>query len=64
MEGAEEVGVQKGMKKGLKQGRAEGRAEGEYTKALEIARKMKGKGSAVADIQELTGLSEEEIQEL
>ena len=43
MEGAEEVGVQKGMKKGLEQGRAEGRAEGEYTKALEIARKMKAK---------------------
>ncbi|MDD6103855.1 MAG: hypothetical protein PUB73_04460, partial [Bacteroidales bacterium] len=46
---------------GLEQGRAEGRAEGEHAMAVEIARKMKRKGASVAEIQELTGLSEDMI---
>ena len=50
-------GVRQGRAEGLEEGRAEGRAE----TVLAIARKMKSKGSSVADIQELTGLSVEEI---
>ena len=46
---------------GLEQGRAEGRAEGEHAMAVEIAQKMKRKGASVAEIQELTGLSEDMI---
>ena len=55
-EGLEE-GIEQGRAEGLEEGRAEGRAE----TVLAIARKMKSKGSSVADIQELTGLSVEEI---
>ena len=45
---------------GVRQGREEGRAE----TVMAIARRMKSKGSSFADIQELTGLSEEEIRGL
>ena len=45
-------------------GRAKGRAEGEQLKAINIARKMKYKGFSVADISDLTGLSDEEIDSL
>ena len=45
-------------------GRAEGRAEGEQLKAINIARKMKSKGFSVADISEMTGLPEKEIDSL
>ena len=45
-------------------GRAEGRAEGQAEKTIEIARKMKSKGFSVADISEMIGLTEEEIEAL
>ncbi|MGM9687953.1 MAG: hypothetical protein ACI3YD_02770 [Alloprevotella sp.] len=41
-----------------------GRAEGEQLKAINIARKMKSKGFSVADISEMTGLPEKEIDSL
>ena len=43
------------------EGLEQGRAEGEHAMAVEIARKMKRKGASVAEIQELTGLSEDII---
>ena len=43
------------------EGLEQGRAEGEHAMAVEIARKMKRKGASVAEIQELTGLSEDMI---
>ena len=65
-------GLEKGMEQGLEKGRWEGRKEGMKLGVLKgrvetvmaIARRMKSKGSSFADIQELTGLSEEEIRGL
>ena len=65
-------GLEKGIEQGLEKGRWEGRKEGMELGVLKgrvetvmaIARRMKSKGSSFADIQELTGLSEEEIRGL
>ncbi len=50
-----------GMEEGMENGRAEGRAEGEAMANRASAKKLKEKGMVVADIAEVTGLSEEEI---
>lgn len=50
--------------RGMKEGRAEGIAEGEHNRQLSIATKMKSKGFAAEMIQELTGLTIEEIENL
>ena len=57
-------GVRQGREEGRAEGREEGRAEGRAETVMAIARRMKSKGSSFADIQELTGLSEEEIRGL
>ena len=61
-------GLAEGREEGLTQGREEGltqgREEGEYSAHIKIARKMKAKGKPLAEIAELTGLSEEEIERL
>ena len=61
-------GREEGRAKGLAEGRAEGRAdgltEGRDEKAKEIATKMKAKGMTSAEIADLTGLSEEQIEAL
>ena len=57
-------GLEQGRAEGRAEGKAEGRAEGEHAMAVEIARKMKRKGASVAEIQELTGLSEDMIIKL
>ena len=57
-------GREEGEAIGLEKGREEGREEGRAETAMAIARRMKSKGSSFADIQELTGLSEEEIRGL
>ena len=49
---------------GLAEGRAEGRAEGHAEEKKVIARKMKSKGFSAADISEMTGLTDEEIETL
>ena len=59
-----EEGEAIGLEKGREEGRAEGREEGRAETVMAIARRMKSKGSSFADIQELTGLSEEEIRGL
>ena len=53
-----------GKAEGRKEGLAEGREEGEHSAHIKIARKMKAKGKPLAEIAELTGLSEEEIERL
>ena len=67
-EEGEAIGLEKGREEGRAEGREEGRAEGREEGRAEIvmaiARRMKSKGSSFADIQELTGLSEEEIRDL
>ena len=57
-------GREEGEAIGLEKGREEGREEGRAETVMAIARRMKSKGSSFADIQELTGLSEEEIRGL
>ena len=57
-------GQEQGLMQGLKQGREEGRAEGELAKAMDTARRMKGKGYVMEDIAEITGLTTEQINSL
>ena len=63
-EEGEAIGLEKGREEGRAEGREEGREEGRAETVMAIARRMKSKGSSFADIQELTGLSEEEIRGL
>ena len=51
-------------RKGLAAGKTEGKAEGKAEERKEIAKKMKEKGTDIAYIIEITGLTEEEIKEL
>jgi len=50
-----------GRAEGREEGRAEGREEGREEAIVAIARKLKQRGASVAEIAELTGLSEEEF---
>lgn len=47
-----------------REGIAQGREEGRIEERLNMAKKMKQKGSSVADIADITGLSEGEINSL
>ena len=62
-EGREE-GQKEGLEEGLKQGLQEGMIKGELKKQIEIAQKLKNMGLSISAIQESTGLSKEEIQQL
>ncbi|MBQ9273458.1 MAG: Rpn family recombination-promoting nuclease/putative transposase [Succinivibrio sp.] len=53
-----------GLAEGHAEGRAEGLAAGLDQKAREDAKRMKDKGYPIADIVEITGLSEDEIRKL
>lgn len=57
-------GLAEGHAEGRAEGLAEGLAEGERKKQEEIAKKMKAKNFSDKEISELTGLSENEIQNL
>ena len=59
-----EQGLQLGLEQGHAEGHAEGRAEGILEGIKETARKLKSMGLASTDIQNATGLSEEEILKL
>ena len=63
-----ESGKAEGRKEGLAEGREEGLTqgweEGEHSAHIKIARKMKSKGTPLAEIAELTGVSEGEIEKL
>ena len=66
-EGREEghkEGHKEGLEEGLKQGLQEGMIKGELKKQMEIAQKLKNMGLSISAIQESTGLSKEEIQQL
>ncbi|MDE5889423.1 MAG: Rpn family recombination-promoting nuclease/putative transposase [Bacteroidales bacterium] len=62
----------RGIEKGREEGRKEGREEGEVTgrekgraeMTLELAKTMKAKGMSTADIAEITGLTEQAIENL
>jgi predicted transposase YdaD len=58
---AREEGMKIGRKEGRQEGRKEGRQEGENKKALAIARSMQAKGFDVVLIEEMTGISAQEI---
>ena len=49
---------------GLKEGRESGLKEGQESEQLKIAKKMKDNGQSMDFIQEMTGLSMEEIEQL
>mgnify|MGYP000067236707 FL=1 len=52
------------IKNSIDSARREGRAEGYAEEKKVIARKMKSKGFSAADISEMTGLTDEEIETL
>ena len=56
--------VNSAREEGKQQGKEQGLEQGEKHKALDAARRMKGKGLDVQLIQEVTGLSTEEIEQL
>jgi predicted transposase/invertase (TIGR01784 family) len=62
-EGLEE-GLKEGRKEGHKEGLEEGRAAGRFEAMLDLARRMKQRGTPLAVIAELTGLSEEDVTPL
>ena len=63
-----EQGEEKGFAKGEAKGKAEGRAEGKAKGAAEAKRQMvlsmREKGFDIKFISEITGLSEEEVQNI
>lgn len=59
-----EEGIQEGIEKGIKEGVEKGIKEGIEKRNFEIANKMKEKGMSKAEISELTGLNDNEINDL
>jgi predicted transposase YdaD len=68
LDAGEAIGLQKGRTEGLQEGEAiglqKGRAEGKAEAFKEIVLTAHRNGHAVAQIQEITGLSEEEVNKL
>jgi len=59
-----EEGHQEGIEQGIKRGRQEGRQEGEYQAKINTARKLLQREMDLADIAEITGLSEADINQI
>lgn len=57
-------GIEVGEEKGIKKGREEGKREGEMLQKKEIAKKLLSKGLLIKEVADITGLSEEEIENL
>jgi predicted transposase/invertase (TIGR01784 family) len=57
-------GIAQGIEKGKVEGKAEGRAEGEKAASLRIAKSLLQTGLKSKNIQEMTGVSEQEIEQL
>ena len=57
-------GLEEGMKKGITKGKKEGIAEGKKANKIEIAKKLLKKNMDILEIQEITGLTQEEIEQL
>lgn len=56
--------LEKAETKGREEGKVEGREQGEFSKATQIAQAMLKRGMEIALIQEMTGLSRAEIENL
>lgn len=54
----------KGLREGRKKGREEGRVEGEFKNRIETAKKMKLLGLQISLIEQITGLTEKEVEKL
>ena len=61
---AEQKGHAAGLAEGLEQGLEQGRTEGEIRKAMEIAQALKSSGMPLAEISRITGLSNNQLEEL
>ena len=59
-----EKGIEKGMEEGMKQGMAKGEEVGKSQRSIEIAKNMLAKGMDEATIQEITGLTEDQILQI
>lgn len=57
-------GMEEGMEKGMKQGMAKGEEVGKNQRSIEIAKNMLAKGMDEATIQEITGLTEDQILQI
>ena len=57
-------GIAEGEARGLAAGEAKGRAEGEAKGIVTVAKSMKAKGYSIADIMDVSGLSQKEVEEL
>ena len=57
-------GEARGLAAGEAKGRAEGIVEGEAKGIVTVAKSMKAKGYAIADIMDVSGLSQKEVEEL
>ena len=57
-------GMEEGMEKGMKQGMAKGEEVGKSQRSIEIAKNMLAKGMDEATIQEITGLTEDQILQI
>ena len=57
-------GEARGLAAGEAKGRAEGIAEGEAKGISAVAKSMKAKGYAIADIMDVSGLSQKEVEDL
>ena len=64
MSGAREEGIEEGKKIGVKKGIEEGKKEGEKNKVIEIAKEMLKEGMEIEKIIKITGLTEEELEEI
>ena len=57
-----ELGLARGLEQGIEQGIEKGIEQGEYRNKLETARKMLGKRFSPSEIQEITGLSLDDLK--
>ena len=64
MAGARQAGMEEGIEKGREEGIEKGIKKGQKEKQIQIAKKLKKMGMAEKEIEEATGLTEEEIQKL
>ena len=60
----EQIGLKKGLEQGLEQGLAQGRQLGEREASLNIARNLLKSGMDVLSVMKVTGLSEEDLQQI
>ena len=57
-------GEAKGRSEGFAKGEAKGRAEGKSETLAAVAKSMKAKGYSIADIMDVSGLSQKEVEDL